>query len=143
MQIMGRSVGVDDGVNRRAALALRRPATMTRTKIFRVLVALVARFHRRSAPERNHRELASLTASEVTTVRKLAMILRMADSLDRSHQQPIKEMRVFPRSRTVQCRLITRAPVDLELWDAQREAPLFRRILGKRIDLTTRKGVTR
>jgi exopolyphosphatase/guanosine-5'-triphosphate,3'-diphosphate pyrophosphatase len=103
----------------------------------RELVGLIARFHRRSAPERNHPLLAVLPPSELNAVRKLSVVLRMADSLDRSHQQAIRSMKVSARPRELVCKLATRAPVDLELWDAEREAALFRRVLGRNIVLTT------
>jgi hypothetical protein len=32
-------------------------------------------------------------------------------------------------------RVRTRTPIDLELWDANHEAPLFRRVFGRRLDL--------
>jgi hypothetical protein len=40
----------------------------------------------------------------------------------------------------VNVRLGSRTAVDLELWDAEREAPLFRRILGKRLVVSSTRG---
>jgi hypothetical protein len=37
-------------------------------------------------------------------------------------------------------RLGSRTAVDLELWDAEREAPLFRQILGKRLVVSSARG---
>jgi exopolyphosphatase/guanosine-5'-triphosphate,3'-diphosphate pyrophosphatase len=102
----------------------------------REIVALVARFHRRSAPERTHETLSGRAPSEVRTVQKLAAILRMADSFDRSHQQPIRDLQMRLAKRALHVKLQTRGPVDLELWDAEREAAIFRRIIGRRITIT-------
>ena len=99
----------------------------------REIVALIARFHRRSPPERSHPLLSALTVTEYLTVRKLSVLLRLADSLDRSHQQPIKDLNIALRRGAMNLQLRTRGPVDLELWDAERETPLFRRIVGRRI----------
>lgn len=102
----------------------------------REIAALIARFHRRSAPERSHPLLAPLTTMEYLTVRKLSTLLRMADSLDRGHQQPIKNVSIVLRRGVMNLQLRTRGPVDLELWDAERETALFRRIVGRRINFS-------
>ncbi|HUI92765.1 MAG TPA: Ppx/GppA phosphatase family protein [Chitinivibrionales bacterium] len=54
-----------------------------------LLVALIARYHRRAAPKPEHREYADLDREGRLAVAKLAAILRVADALDRSHSQRI------------------------------------------------------
>jgi exopolyphosphatase/guanosine-5'-triphosphate,3'-diphosphate pyrophosphatase len=66
-------------------------------------------------------------------VRKLATLLRVADALDRSHHQPIHSVRTRRTEQDVSVRLKVRAPVDLELWDVAHEAPLFRKVFGRRL----------
>ncbi len=105
----------------------------------RELVALVARYHRRSAPSRGRRDLEALTASELRLVRKLVAILRVADALDRSHQQPVRGVRVSARGRAIALGIASRGPIALELWDAAREAPLFQRVFSRRL-LLVRSG---
>jgi exopolyphosphatase/guanosine-5'-triphosphate,3'-diphosphate pyrophosphatase len=106
----------------------------------RELVALVARYHRRSQPGRKRRDLASLTPTELRLVRKLVAILRVADALDRSHQQPVRDLTVRNGSSAVELRVRARGPLDLELWDAAREAPLFQKVFSRRLELTPRRG---
>ncbi len=101
----------------------------------RELVALVARYHRRSVPTRRRGDLEELTAAELRLVRKLVAILRVADALDRSHQQPVRALRVEVRKGAVGLRLAARGPLDLELWDASREASLFQRVFTRRLVL--------
>lgn len=103
----------------------------------RGLVALIARYHRRSAPERTHPGLATLPPGEFQIVRKLSTLLRLADSFDRSHHQPVKSVKAALSRDGVQLRLGARAPLDLEIWDAERELPLFRRIFGHGLELQT------
>jgi exopolyphosphatase/guanosine-5'-triphosphate,3'-diphosphate pyrophosphatase len=100
----------------------------------RALVARIARYHRRSPPDLKHAGMEGLTSGEARTVRKLATLLRLADSLDRSHQQPVRQVTV-QRGGTdhLVLRLGHRAPIDLELWDVAHELPLFRRVFGKRL----------
>lgn len=101
----------------------------------RELVALVARYHRRSHPGRNRRDLERLSAGELGLLRKLVAILRVADALDRSHQQPVRDVRAEVRRGAVDVRVAARGPLDLELWDAAREAALFQRVFKKRLAL--------
>ncbi len=105
----------------------------------RQLVALVARYHRRSAPDRHRADLEPLSASEFRTVRRLATLLRIADALDRSHRQPVRAVDLRVSRRAVALRLNIGAPVDLELWDAGREARLFRQVFGRRLEIVARR----
>ncbi len=99
----------------------------------RSLVARIARFHRRSPPELTHAAMEGLSLSEARTVRKLATLLRIADSLDRSHDQPVRALKVTPRPHELVLRLTSPKPLDLELWDVAHEAALFRRVFGRRL----------
>lgn len=106
----------------------------------RELVARVARFHRGSAPEGTHPLMNGLTQTEAILVRKLSTLLRIADSCDRSHHQPVERVAARVRDGMVQMRLRSRRALDLEVWDAEREAPLFRRIFGKRLQVTVTRS---
>ena len=101
----------------------------------RLIVALVSRYHRRSAPERNRPDLADLPVSDFRLVRRLVGLLRVADALDRSHHQPVHEVRVAVRDGSVRVRARAKSALDLELWDVAREAPLFRAIFGRRLEV--------
>lgn len=55
-----------------------------------LLAALVARYHRKAAPLPSHEGYAMLDRENRIVVLKLAAILRVADSLDRSHSQRVE-----------------------------------------------------
>ncbi len=101
----------------------------------RQLVGTIARFHRRSPPAPEHEAMSGLTPSEGRTVRKCATLLRIADSLDRSHRQPVSRLSATVRGRTVVVRLKARVPIDLEQWDVQHEVPLFREVFARSLVL--------
>ena len=105
----------------------------------RELIARVARYHRRSPPEPTHALMQDLNRTEAQLVRKLSTILRVADSLDRSHHQPVKRATVSLRDGVVSVKLGSRVALDLELWDVAHEAPLFRRVFGKRLDVQVKR----
>lgn len=56
------------------------------------LVAMIARYHRRASPRNSHVGYAQLDRADRTIVTKLSAILRVADALDRSHSQRIKQI---------------------------------------------------
>jgi exopolyphosphatase/guanosine-5'-triphosphate,3'-diphosphate pyrophosphatase len=99
----------------------------------RELVARIARYHRRSPPDPSHSGMEGLAPGEVRLVRKLSTLLRVADSLDRSHRQSIVRLQARLVSGSVLLKLRARSPLDLELWDATHEAGLFRRVFGRRL----------
>lgn len=102
----------------------------------RELVACIARFHRRSRPETGHALMAGFDIGERRVVRKLATLLRVADSLDRSHHQPVRKLRVKRTRGAITLELSASAPADLELWDVAREGSLFRRVFGRKLVVT-------
>lgn len=62
------------------------------------LIALIARYHRRAAPQPYHEGYSLLNRDDRMVVSKLAAILRVADALDRNHMQQVREL-TFTRGR--------------------------------------------
>lgn len=56
------------------------------------LIALVARYHRRAAPQPYHDGFATLDRDDRLAVSKMAAILRVADALDRNHMQQVRDL---------------------------------------------------
>ena len=106
----------------------------------RRLVACIARFHRRSPPEATHEAMQGLTPAEVRVVRKCSALLRIADSLDRGHNQPITRVSASLKGRTSVIKLHARTPVDLEIWDVEHEVPIFRDVFGRGLQLQVVKA---
>ena len=60
----------------------------------RLIVSLLARYHRRALPRRSHEGYRDLDRTGRSHVAKLAAILRVADGLDRGHVQRVKQVTV-------------------------------------------------
>lgn len=58
------------------------------------IIACVARYHRRSAPFKSHLLYNTLSSEKQILVQKLSALLRIANSLDRSHKQKTKSLDV-------------------------------------------------
>lgn len=97
----------------------------------RELAALIARFHRRSAPKRTHQQLEQLTRRDYQTVRRCAVLLRMADALDRSHRQVVTKVRAQLSEKAVTVRMTCAGDAELEVWDVAREQELFERVFDR------------
>jgi exopolyphosphatase/guanosine-5'-triphosphate,3'-diphosphate pyrophosphatase len=94
-------------------------------------IALVARYHRRATPTREHREYADMGRKRRRVIRTLAAILRLAESLDRSHAQSIAGLALHDRGDDALLQVRTTGDAELELWAAARHAAPFERLLGK------------
>ena len=94
-------------------------------------IALVARYHRQATPKRKHDGFSDLRRRTRRTVRTLAAILRLAESLDRSHAQTISGFELHDRGDDDLLQLRTTGDAELELWAATRHAAPFERLTGK------------
>ena len=89
------------------------------------VMALVARYHRRGLPKRSHEGFGDLSAELRQTIKTLSAILRVAESLDRSHQQSVKSLEIIAGNQDYVLRLVPAGDTELEVWAAQRSvAPL-------------------
>jgi exopolyphosphatase / guanosine-5'-triphosphate,3'-diphosphate pyrophosphatase len=95
------------------------------------IIALAARYHRQATPKRRHNELGHLRRRTRRIVRTLAAILRLAESLDRSHGQMITGLELHDRGDDDLLQVRTGGDVELELWSATRHAAPFERLTRK------------
>lgn len=109
----------------------------------RELLALIARYHRRSHPSGKHPEYSLLSESDQNMVRMLAGILRIGIGLDRSHRGLVTEVHVAldDKGSELQITPIASSGVDigLEVYSAQERSDL----LAKSLDLTVKVATER
>lgn len=67
-----------------------------------LVVAAIARYHRKSLPRESHVEYSSLTPEDRVTVMKLSAILRVADALDSARNRRFCDMKIVQRGKTIQ-----------------------------------------
>ena len=67
----------------------------------RMIVALVARYHRRALPKEKHPLFRDLDPRDRQVVRKLACLLRIADGLDYSHDSCVADVEVQALNHSV------------------------------------------
>jgi exopolyphosphatase/guanosine-5'-triphosphate,3'-diphosphate pyrophosphatase len=99
------------------------------------VMALVARYHRRGTPKKTHDEYAQLPARLRRTVRVLSSILRVAESLDRSHSQVISALELQDRGAEAMLQLRASGDAELEVWAASRHLGPFEELVQKPVRL--------
>ncbi|HEY5874650.1 MAG TPA: Ppx/GppA phosphatase family protein [Ilumatobacteraceae bacterium] len=96
------------------------------------IIALVARYHRKSAPKPIHEDFARLSPKDQRLVRTLAALLRIAIGLDRSHDRRIESVSAV-REHTA-LKIVAHAPrsrdTSLELYAANARRDLLEQVLG-------------
>ncbi len=99
------------------------------------LIASLCRYHRKSAPKPNQENFQSLDAEERRAVVLLTPLLRLADSLDRSHEQRVERVECRLRDSEVSLQLLSGSDTDLEQWAAERTGDLFRDVYQRRLSV--------
>lgn len=100
-------------------------------------IALVARYHRKSAPKSRHPEFAHLDPAEQDVVRTLAAILRVAIGLDRTHSRRVAGVRARPGKGALRIEVIPapgEAP-ELELFTAAERSSLLAEVLDTPVEV--------
>ncbi len=100
------------------------------------IIANIARYHRKSHPKNRHRDFETLSEKSKEIVAKLSGILRIADSLDRTHSNRIKKVDVSINKDSVYVipELDSGLP-EIEVWNFDRRKGLFEEVFGKQLSL--------
>jgi exopolyphosphatase / guanosine-5'-triphosphate,3'-diphosphate pyrophosphatase len=92
----------------------------------RQMIALLCRYHRKSMPLPRHSPFQDFDPDSRRAITMLAPLLRIADSLDRSHEQRVSRIQVQFRNGSVIIGLEAETDTDLEMWAVERVADAFR-----------------
>lgn len=96
------------------------------------MIASATRYHRGPEPQLSDSRYASLTREERVSVLKIASILRIAEALDRSHRQRLKNLEIEFKNDSF---FITTEGLEslLEKRALKEKANLFETVFGYRI----------
>jgi exopolyphosphatase / guanosine-5'-triphosphate,3'-diphosphate pyrophosphatase len=99
----------------------------------RLQIAALCRYHRKALPSPLHHAYQALTAEEKRALNLSIPILRLADNLDRSHDQRVESVDCQVRNGEVVLEVHSQDDLGLEEWGAERTAEVFRQIYGRKI----------
>jgi exopolyphosphatase/guanosine-5'-triphosphate,3'-diphosphate pyrophosphatase len=99
------------------------------------IIAHVARYHRGAAPKSQHAAFAALKPWQQRTIRRLAVLLRIADALDRTHASRVEELYGALRNGRARIEVVSPYEVEIELEAAREHRRYFEHVFGSRLSL--------
>ncbi len=106
----------------------------------RLAIALLCRFHRKALPQARHTAFQTLDPESKRIVMSLTPLLRIADSLDRGHEQKVRNVSSTVRDGVIQLAIESEREADLEIWAANQAAEAFRLVYGKTLSVQRAKA---
>ncbi|MGI8512026.1 MAG: HD domain-containing protein [Solirubrobacteraceae bacterium] len=99
------------------------------------LISLMAQYHRKGAP--GFGELSALMGDgDDARLDRRSALLRLAEQLERARDQVVRETRVDVHDGSVELELVSGGDTGIAQWAAERQADLFERAFGRRLEVT-------
>ncbi|MGD6850466.1 MAG: YfcE family phosphodiesterase [Candidatus Bathyarchaeia archaeon] len=98
----------------------------------RRVVASIARYHRKAMPKQKHYNLASLNRATIQTICVLSSILRLADSLDYTHESNVKLLGVKVGAKKVTVECASNSDFALEEQAFNKKKDLFEKVFNRK-----------
>ena len=100
-----------------------------------LIVACVARYHRKAHPAQSHRIYGDLDSRSQLVVNQLASLLRLADGLDRGHDAATRAVRVERTSNAVRFFVTQRRSSSVDIDGAMRKRKLFEEVFRVTVEV--------
>jgi exopolyphosphatase/guanosine-5'-triphosphate,3'-diphosphate pyrophosphatase len=98
------------------------------------LLSRLVRYHRKGRPKLG--ELAELTLEgDQKLLETLTLCLRLAEMMERSRAGRVRDLRATIGSEVVRLDVLATEEPAVELWEANKQIPLFQRALDRRLEL--------
>jgi exopolyphosphatase/guanosine-5'-triphosphate,3'-diphosphate pyrophosphatase len=101
------------------------------------IIAAVAYYHRKKPPKEKHVQLRVLDERSKEIVRILAVFLRIAESLDRSHTGLVKVANLMKMGEDIKLEIIAEEGCQLEIWGAQQHKKIFKKTFNRKFKIYT------
>ncbi len=107
------------------------------TRKEKLMIACIARYHRKKFPEQSHSAYASLNPLDQEVVLKLSAILRLADGLDRDHTQQVQgvEMEIDKPAGIARLKISGGSDLSLDTWSVNLKAALFAHVYKLKVEI--------
>lgn len=97
------------------------------------IVALITRYHRGPSPRPDHEHYSELSSSDRLRVAKISSLLRIADALERTHSQRIKDLKTSSGKGLLRLKTSGTADATAERLALQSKGRLFEELFGLRL----------
>lgn len=99
----------------------------------RIIIGLIARYHRKALPKSSHKYFCDLRSSEQHIISVLASILRVADGLDISRMNRITNLKCESDNNEITIKLYTNRKVTSEISAASKKSDLMQQLFRKEV----------
>lgn len=96
-------------------------------------MALMARFHHNSVPGPSSKYFAELDGNEIICVRRCALILKMADIMDRGRDAAVESLDVELSAGAVRLTLGSSKDISMQMWKLKSIKDEFSNIYGRKL----------
>lgn len=100
------------------------------------IIALLARYHRKALPSKQHKGFAALDPAGRRRVCMLAGLLRVADGLDRTHTNAVHGLTCEITKHEIRISYVASEAADAERETAEEKADLLRDTFGRAVVVT-------
>lgn len=107
----------------------------------REMVAIIARYHRKSLPKKKHDEFQRLTVKEQLIVSRLAGILRLADGLDRRRCSTVSSLQCSVEGNLIHLALAGTEDLAVELFGGSAKKDLFEKAFNSQVVFSTQSVI--
>lgn len=94
------------------------------------MMALIARYHRKSLPKKKHLEYERLEPKDQETVRRLGGILRLSDGLDRRRSGLVEVVALKQDGLSFLVKLLGTEDISVEIFGGNAKKDLFEKAFG-------------
>jgi exopolyphosphatase/guanosine-5'-triphosphate,3'-diphosphate pyrophosphatase len=101
----------------------------------RKMIALIARYHRKSLPRPSHPVYSDCSDKQRQTVELLAGMVRLADGLDQTHTEAIKELTVDIQHKRIRLVCKSNRGIEPEINYGRKKTDLLQRATGCTVEI--------
>jgi exopolyphosphatase / guanosine-5'-triphosphate,3'-diphosphate pyrophosphatase len=123
-----------DGHHKHSYYIIRNSDIVGLSRDERMVVANIARYHRRGPPDVAHEGFRSLSKEQRADVRALVAMVRVADALDREHLGSVRQIAPSVDQKTLRLNLEANQDYALEEWNVRAKSDLLREVFGLAVE---------
>lgn len=105
------------------------------------IIALISKYHGMKAPTSTKRDFGNLPREQRLVASKLIAILRLADALDRGHNQKINVKSIKVKDKVLTIKGVSKEDTTLEEWNFVKKGLYFKEVFGIKPELKISREV--
>lgn len=109
----------------------------------KLIIANIARYHRGNIPRDKHLDFMMLNEKDRDLVWKLGAILRLAEALDRSYENKVKDLRLTGGKQNLVLEIISNDSLESELHSFEKKKDMFEQAFNRKISVKVKSLETK